>query len=154
MDLRDDSRTVVYSGPVVRRTRGETGFLNWTDLTATLLDNYCESFLAVHHSLFSIPISYSHPDPRCEKGKRDCEAAADVQSRCIFDHIPGYILIASSPYPYPTFGVHLLTRRLKVGEKNQKKGGYWIVCGPKVSTCSHLRFTTRQMSWKEDIHCA
>ena len=55
MDLRDDSRTVVYSGPVVRRTRGETGFLNWTDLTATLLDNYCESFLAVHHLLFSIP---------------------------------------------------------------------------------------------------
>ncbi|KAF8627002.1 hypothetical protein AX15_004586 [Amanita polypyramis BW_CC] len=40
MDLNDDSRTVVYSGPVVRRNRGETGFSSWTDLTASLLDNY------------------------------------------------------------------------------------------------------------------
>ncbi|KAF8638287.1 hypothetical protein AX17_002307 [Amanita inopinata Kibby_2008] len=40
MDLYDGSRTVVYSGPVVRRMRGETGFSSWNDLTATLLDNY------------------------------------------------------------------------------------------------------------------
>lgn len=154
MDLQDDSRTVCYSGPVVRRTRGDTGFANWTDLTATLLDNYCELYLAVHHSLFPMPNSQSHTDPRCETGKRDCEAGADVPSTCIFDHVQGNILIVSSPYRYATFDVHLLTRRLKVGEKSQKKGEYWIVCGPRPSTCSLLLFTTLQTSWVEDIPCA
>ena len=56
MDLKDVGRTVFYSGPVVRRIRGDTGFLGWTDLTATLLDNYCELFLAARYPLFPIPI--------------------------------------------------------------------------------------------------
>ncbi|KAK0223358.1 hypothetical protein IW262DRAFT_820050 [Armillaria fumosa] len=39
MDLYDDSRTLVYSGPVARRTRSSTSG-SWTDLTVALLDNY------------------------------------------------------------------------------------------------------------------
>ncbi|KIM39836.1 hypothetical protein M413DRAFT_446755 [Hebeloma cylindrosporum] len=41
MDLYDDSRTLVYSGPTLRKARTETGFSErWTDLVAALLDNY------------------------------------------------------------------------------------------------------------------
>ena len=82
MDLKDVSRTVFYSGPVVRRTRGDTGFLGWTDLTATLLDNYCE---LARYPLFPMPILYSHLDSRCEKSERGCEATANVPSKFIFN---------------------------------------------------------------------
>jgi hypothetical protein len=42
MDLYDDSRTLVYSGPTLRRARTDTGFSEkWTNLVAALLDNYC-----------------------------------------------------------------------------------------------------------------
>ncbi|CAA7267017.1 unnamed protein product [Cyclocybe aegerita] len=41
MDLYDDSRTLVYTGPVIRRAKSDTGFSEkWTDLVAALLDNY------------------------------------------------------------------------------------------------------------------
>ncbi|PFH52993.1 hypothetical protein AMATHDRAFT_45896 [Amanita thiersii Skay4041] len=40
MELTSDSRALVYSGPVVRRVRSDTGFSSWMDLTATLIDNY------------------------------------------------------------------------------------------------------------------
>ncbi|KIK10379.1 hypothetical protein K443DRAFT_670999 [Laccaria amethystina LaAM-08-1] len=42
MDLYDESRTFVYSGPVSRRARSETGFSSggWTELVAALLDNF------------------------------------------------------------------------------------------------------------------
>lgn len=44
MDLYDKSRTLVYSGPVLRRVRTETGWSEtWTDLTAALIDNYCKA---------------------------------------------------------------------------------------------------------------
>lgn len=45
MDLYDESRTLVYSGPVSRRARSETGFSSggWTELVAALLDNFCEA---------------------------------------------------------------------------------------------------------------
>lgn len=39
MDLYDDSRTLVYSGPVARRSRSSTSG-SWTDLVVALLDNY------------------------------------------------------------------------------------------------------------------
>lgn len=43
MDLYDDSRSLAYSGSVLRRGRTETGFSEkWADLVAALLDNYCE----------------------------------------------------------------------------------------------------------------
>lgn len=42
MDLYDESRTLVYLGPVMRRRRTDTGFSEkWLELTAALLDNYC-----------------------------------------------------------------------------------------------------------------
>lgn len=40
LDLYDQSRTLVYSGPVFRRARQESGFSGWSELTAGLLDNY------------------------------------------------------------------------------------------------------------------
>ncbi|KAF8806960.1 hypothetical protein BYT27DRAFT_7101268 [Phlegmacium glaucopus] len=41
MDLYSESRSLVYSGPVVRRGRSETGISSvWSDLVAALLDNY------------------------------------------------------------------------------------------------------------------
>lgn len=45
MDLYDESRTLVYTGPVLRRVRTETGFSEkWSELVAALLDNYCKPF--------------------------------------------------------------------------------------------------------------
>lgn len=44
MDLYDQSRTLVYSSPVMRRIRSEAGFQEWHDLVACLLDNYRECF--------------------------------------------------------------------------------------------------------------
>ncbi|KAL9714072.1 hypothetical protein Ac2012v2_002380 [Leucoagaricus gongylophorus] len=40
LDLYDQSRTLVHSGPVTRRIRSESGFHEWDDLVASLLDNY------------------------------------------------------------------------------------------------------------------
>ncbi|KAF8910664.1 hypothetical protein CPB84DRAFT_1842646 [Gymnopilus junonius] len=41
MDLYDESRTLVYTGPVLRRVRTETGFSEkWSELVVALLDNY------------------------------------------------------------------------------------------------------------------
>jgi len=37
MELDDESRTVVYSGPISRLTQGS----KWSDLTGFLLDHYC-----------------------------------------------------------------------------------------------------------------
>jgi len=43
MDLFSESRSLVYSGPVLRRGRGGTGLSTvWLDLVAALLDNYCK----------------------------------------------------------------------------------------------------------------
>lgn len=43
MDLYDESRTLVYLGPIYRRSRSETGFTEkWTELTGALMDNYCK----------------------------------------------------------------------------------------------------------------
>ena len=49
MDLYDDSRTLVYMGPLARRQRSELDWHGWNDYTVALLDNYCESpiFLAL-----------------------------------------------------------------------------------------------------------
>ncbi|KAF9532496.1 hypothetical protein CPB83DRAFT_903530 [Crepidotus variabilis] len=41
MDLYDESRSLVYTGGVMRRSKSETGLTEkWTDLSAALLDNY------------------------------------------------------------------------------------------------------------------
>jgi len=42
MDLYEQSRTLIHSSPVTRKTRSESGFHEWDDLVASLLDNYCE----------------------------------------------------------------------------------------------------------------
>ncbi|KAF9039514.1 hypothetical protein BDZ89DRAFT_1129395 [Hymenopellis radicata] len=38
MDLYDDSRTLIYAGPVARRIRSSTSGSTWNDLTLALLD--------------------------------------------------------------------------------------------------------------------
>lgn len=44
MDLFNESRSLVYFGPVLRRGRSETGLTTaWLELVAALLDNYCKS---------------------------------------------------------------------------------------------------------------
>ncbi|KAG1805037.1 uncharacterized protein HD556DRAFT_1328030 [Suillus plorans] len=40
LDWYDDSRSLVYSGPVARRSKSEMDWHPWTDLFAVLLDNY------------------------------------------------------------------------------------------------------------------
>ncbi|KAJ8508807.1 hypothetical protein ONZ45_g8965 [Pleurotus djamor] len=40
LDLYDDSRTLVYEGPIARRGRSDTGFSTWLDQSLALLDNY------------------------------------------------------------------------------------------------------------------
>uniref|UniRef100_A0A8H7Y279 Rho1 guanine nucleotide exchange factor 1 n=1 Tax=Psilocybe cubensis TaxID=181762 RepID=A0A8H7Y279_PSICU len=86
MDLYDGSRTLVYLGPVMRRSRTETSFSDkWVELTAALLDNY---FLltreekrangTVRRLLMSRPLPLSFlrlgafntpPEPRREKAE-------------------------------------------------------------------------------------
>lgn len=42
MDLYEQSRTLIHSSPIARKTRSESGFHEeWDDLVAFLLDNYC-----------------------------------------------------------------------------------------------------------------
>ena len=43
MDLYDDSRTLVYSGPLARRQRSETDWHGWNDYFVALLDNFRET---------------------------------------------------------------------------------------------------------------
>ncbi|KAJ7593119.1 hypothetical protein C8J56DRAFT_930435 [Mycena floridula] len=40
LDLYDESRTLVYMGPVIRYAKTETGWTGWSDLSAALLDNH------------------------------------------------------------------------------------------------------------------
>lgn len=47
MDLYDESRTLVHSGPLSRRQRSELDWYGWIDLTVALLDNY-RQFLSRH----------------------------------------------------------------------------------------------------------
>lgn len=43
MDLFNETRSLVYVGPVLRRGRRDTGFTTaWSELVAALLDNYCK----------------------------------------------------------------------------------------------------------------
>ena len=43
MDLFNETRSLVYSSPVFRRGRRDTGFtIAWSELVAALLDNYCK----------------------------------------------------------------------------------------------------------------
>ena len=43
MDLYDESRSLIYIGPVMRRLKSDTGLTEkWMDLVAALLDNYCQ----------------------------------------------------------------------------------------------------------------
>lgn len=52
MDLYDESRSLIYIGPVVRRVKSEAGFTEkWTDLVAALLDNYCQLYIMPFRSL-------------------------------------------------------------------------------------------------------
>ena len=67
MDLYDDSRTLVYSGPVARRSKSETGFSDkWLDYSAALLDNYCElgAFSALGVLSESDPVLLMQEDKR------------------------------------------------------------------------------------------
>jgi hypothetical protein len=47
LDLYDESRTLVYSGPVSRRDRSEIDWHGWNDMVAALLDNNCEQLFFV-----------------------------------------------------------------------------------------------------------
>jgi hypothetical protein len=48
MDLFNETRSLVYLGPVLRRGRGDmAGFtVAWSELVAALLDNYCKPLQA------------------------------------------------------------------------------------------------------------
>ena len=81
MDLGNESRTLFYSGPVVRRVRGDTGFSSWIDLTATLLDNYCKLDLKIVGQAFTTLSSY--PDARHQASRWLSEEAIDVSSTSV-----------------------------------------------------------------------
>ena len=43
MDLFNETRSLVYVGPVLQRGNHDTGFTTaWSELVAALLDNYCK----------------------------------------------------------------------------------------------------------------
>lgn len=53
MDLYDESRSLIYTGPVMRRTKSETGLTEkWAELSAALLDNYCKSGFRLFHEVY------------------------------------------------------------------------------------------------------
>ncbi|CCM01400.1 uncharacterized protein FIBRA_03451 [Fibroporia radiculosa] len=81
LDLYDESRTLVHSGPLARRYRSDMGY-NWADLHVALLDNYLlllkpeDRSGTIRHSVVSrpIPLEYlrlaafdSAPEHRKEK---------------------------------------------------------------------------------------
>ena len=48
MELYEESRSLVYLGPVMRRSKNEAAFSEkWTELEAALLDNYCKSSIII-----------------------------------------------------------------------------------------------------------
>ncbi|KAK2460341.1 hypothetical protein APHAL10511_007730 [Amanita phalloides] len=109
LDLNDDSRTVVYSGPAMRRARGETAFSSWIDLTVTLLDNYFiltrnvqRPNKIVKQQLMSRPIPLSHL--RCASFDAPSESRRDKSEGSInslwhqnVDIFPFTVYHASNP---------------------------------------------------------
>lgn len=50
MELYEESRSLVYLGPVMRRSKNDAAFSEkWTELEAALLDNYCKSFIIIDY---------------------------------------------------------------------------------------------------------
>lgn len=47
MDLYNEHRTMIHSGPIARKDKNEAGLPSWTDYTAVLLDHYCVLFLGL-----------------------------------------------------------------------------------------------------------
>ena len=62
MDLEDESRTVVYSGPVFRVMQDS----KWVDLTGFLLDNYCMFASAPTPTKQTCLFEFSHFNPGAE----------------------------------------------------------------------------------------
>jgi hypothetical protein len=61
MDLYDESRTLVYSGPLVRLSRSDSGWSSQaTELTGSLMDNYCKCSVVIPHfsKIHSVPQSF------------------------------------------------------------------------------------------------
>lgn len=77
MDLYDESRALIYTGPVSRRTRSDTGWSGWTEYSAALLDNNCKSLYLVGDLQGLITLD-SHLDTRGEAIEWDRETISHV----------------------------------------------------------------------------
>jgi len=71
MGLFEESRSLVYSGPVMRRIKSDAGFTErWTDFVAALLDNYCESSIIFCRGALFVCESHSMPRRNAEERSR------------------------------------------------------------------------------------
>ena len=75
MDLYDDSRTLVYSGPLARKQRSEMDWHGWNDYFVALLDNFREIFRPLSLTKF-LTVVYS-----CSDAGRNA-LGASIQTTC------------------------------------------------------------------------
>jgi hypothetical protein len=87
MDLFNESRSLVYFGPVLRRGRSDTGFTTaWSELVAALLDNYCKLPQASGSAFRYLHLFGSYTYARRETSKWRGQTDTGVASAYRFSH--------------------------------------------------------------------
>jgi hypothetical protein len=108
MDLFNETRSLVYLGPVLRRGRSDTGFtVAWSELVAALLDNYCKAPPSFWFCLslftaffFCLAVILMREENRPNGAVRRI-LVSRVRIDCLI--LPFNLTPAYSPYHYHTF---------------------------------------------------
>ena len=106
MDLFNETRSLVYLGPVFRRGRSDTGFtIAWSELVAALLDNYCKAspsfwLCLLFTAFFCLAVILMREENRPNGAVRRI-----LVSRVLIDSLilRFNLISAYSPYHYHTF---------------------------------------------------
>ena len=155
MDLFNETRSLAYSGPVLRRGRSDTGFtIAWSELVAALLDNYCKTprllvlpFL-IYYFLFLVVILMR------EEKRPNGVVRRIVVSRVRIDFLILLLNLmpAYSPYHYPTSVWELLILPQILGERRSKTGACLRVYDTKRSRSILSLYITPRTDLR-DIPC-
>lgn len=125
MDLYDQSRTLVYSGPVIRKMRSEAGFNEWHDLVTCLLDNYRPYFLLWYVTLLkclSVLFAKEEKHPKASSARRYLMSRVRQETSIAEPTHP----LSSSPYIYHIYDSEVLLMFLTRAKRKMKRVDFWI----------------------------
>jgi hypothetical protein len=154
MDLYDESRSLIYIGPVMRRLKSDTSLTEkWTDLVAALLDNYCQICSPLNEIPTNAKFLRSHSRSRRKTTKRCCSSHIGVS--CEPQLFPDLVFCksATSQFRYRSFVSAPLKNTRKVEERNRKKLAYSSRSDRRVLRYTHSPSIMHPENWRNSIPC-